>query len=120
MSEDISQVRIDPNEEITEDKKIILLNQWKNKVQSEVDDYTAEKNKVTDAYKKQKERFDKLLGVKIKKIKKFDGLINNRKKVLTEIIKEIQIATNTNNDQTRDVSQSGGSGEKSTQESVSS
>lgn len=83
------QVRIDPNEEITEAKKLILLNQWKDKVQGEVDDYTAEKNKVMDAYKKQKEKFDKLLGVKIKKMKKFDGLINNRKKVLTDIIKEI-------------------------------
>lgn len=90
MSEDTTtQVRIDPNEEITEAKKLILLNQWKDKVQREVDDYTTEKSKVMDAYKKQKEKFDKLLGVKIKKMKKFDGLINNRKKVLADIIKEI-------------------------------
>jgi hypothetical protein len=91
MSEEnvTNQVRIDPNEEITEEKKLILLNQWKDKVQGEVDDYTSEKNKIMDAYKKQKEKFDKLLGVKIKKMKKFDGLINNRKKVLTDIVKEI-------------------------------
>lgn len=92
MSEDTTaQVRIDPNEEITDDKKLILLNQWKDKVQREVDDYTTEKGKVMDCYKKQKEKFDKLLGVKIKKMKKFDGLINNRKKVLVDIVKEIGI-----------------------------
>jgi len=91
MSEDISQVRIDPNEEITDTKKFILLNQWKNKVQDEVNDYTAEKNKIFDAYKKQKEKFDRLLAVKLKKTKKYDMVINSRKKVLTDIIKEIAI-----------------------------
>ena len=91
MSDDNTpQVRIDPNEEITEEKKLILLNQWKDKVQGEVSDYTAEKDKVYQAYKKQKEKFDKLLGVKLKKMKKFDGLIANRKKVLADIIKEIK------------------------------
>jgi hypothetical protein len=91
MSEDISQIRIDPNEEITEAKKLILLNQWKNKVQGEIDDYTAEKNKLFDAYKKQKEKFDRLLAVKLKKTKKYDMVINSRKKVLADIIKEIAI-----------------------------
>ena len=91
MSEDVSQVRIDPNEEITEAKKFILLNQWKNKVQDEVNDYTAEKNKLFDAYKKQKEKFDRLLAVKLKKTKKYDMVINSRKKVLADIIKEIAI-----------------------------
>jgi hypothetical protein len=91
MSEDISQVRVDPNEEITEAKKFILLNQWKNKVQDEVNDYTTEKNKLFDAYKKQKEKFDRLLAVKLKKTKKYDMVINSRKKVLADIIKEIAI-----------------------------
>ena len=91
MSEDVSQVRIDPNEEITDAKKFILLNQWKNKVQAEIDDYTTEKNKIFDAYKKQKEKFDRLLVVKLKKTKKYDMVINSRKKVLTDIIKEISI-----------------------------
>ena len=91
MSEDVSQVRIDPNEEITDAKKFILLNQWKNKVQAEIDDYTTEKNKIFDAYKKQKEKFDRLLAVKLKKTKKYDMVINSRKKVLTDIIKEIAI-----------------------------
>ena len=91
MSEDVSQVRIDPNEEITDAKKFILLNQWKNKVQAEIDDYTTEKNKIFDAYKKQKEKFDRLLVLKLKKTKKYDMVINSRKKVLTDIIKEIAI-----------------------------
>ena len=88
------QVRIDPNEEITDDKKLILLNQWKDKVQGEIDDYNTEKDKVYQAYKIQKEKFDKLLGVKLKKMKKFDGLINNRKKVFADIVKEIENLTN--------------------------
>ena len=91
MSEDVSQVRIDPNEEITDAKKFILLNQWKNKVQAEIDDYTTEKNKIFDAYKKQKEKFDRLLVLNLKKTKKYDMVINSRKKVLTDIIKEIAI-----------------------------
>jgi len=91
MSEDVSQVRIDPNEEITDAKKFILLNQWKNKVQAEIDDYTTEKNKIFDAYKKQKEKFDRLLVLKLKKTKKYDMVINSRKKVLADIIKEIAI-----------------------------
>jgi hypothetical protein len=70
---------------------LILLNQWKNKVQGEIDDYTAEKNKLFDAYKKQKEKFDRLLAVKLKKTKKYDMVINSRKKVLVDIIKEIAI-----------------------------
>lgn len=91
MSEDIQQVRIDPNEEITDAKKLILLNQWKDKVQKEIDDYTVEKNKVMDLYKKQKEKFDRILAVKLKKMRKFDTIINGRKKVLADITKEINI-----------------------------
>ena len=88
------QVRIGPNEEITDEKNLILLNQWKDKVQGEIDDYNADKDKIYQAYKKQKERFDKILGVKLKKMKKFDGLINNRKKVFADITKEIENLSN--------------------------
>lgn len=84
------QIRIDPNEEITDEKKLILLNQWKDKVQGEVDEYNIEKEKIYQVYKKQKEKFDKILGVKLKKMKKIDGLANNRKKVLADIVKEIE------------------------------
>lgn len=84
------QVRIDPNEEITDQKKLILLNQWKLKVETEVADYTAERDKIYQEYKQQKEGFDKRLNVRLKKIKKIDGLANNRKKVLADIIKEIE------------------------------
>lgn len=99
MSEEnaqIEQVRIDPNEEITDQKKIILLNQWKDKVQNEIDEYNSEKDKVYQEYKKQKEKYDKVLGVKLKKMKKIEGFANSRKKVLADIIKEIENLQNTN------------------------
>lgn len=92
MSEDNSnqQIRIDPNEEITEDKKLILLNQWKDKVQNEVAEYDAQKDKIFQFYKKKKDKFDKILSVQLKKIKKIEMLANSRKKVLAEIVKEIE------------------------------
>jgi len=99
MSEEnvqIEQVRIDPNEEITDQKKIILLNQWKDKVQNEIDEYNSEKDKVYQEYKKQKEKYDKVLGVKLKKMKKIEGFANSRKKVLADIVKEIENLQNTN------------------------
>lgn len=89
-----TSVRIDPNEEITEAKKLILLTQWKEKVEAEIAGYTEVKDKIYSAYKEQKERYDKTLGVKMKKIKKFDSIITGRKKVLMDIIKEIELAKN--------------------------
>lgn len=88
------EVKIDPNEEITHDKKVYLLNEWRKKVEQELADYNAEKDKIFQAYKKQKERFDKILGVKLKKMKKYDTVINARRKVLNEVIKEIENLTN--------------------------
>jgi len=99
MSEEnaqVEQIRIDPNEEITDQKKIILLNQWKDKVQGEIDEYNLEREKIYQEYKKQKEKFDKILGVKLKKIKKIEGFANSRKKVLVDIVKEIENLQNTN------------------------
>jgi len=92
MSDDNSnqQIRIDPNEEITEEKKIILLNQWKDKVQNEVIEYESQKDKIFQFYKKKREKFDKILGVQMKKIKKIEMSANSRKKVLAEIVKEIE------------------------------
>ena len=89
-----TSVRIDPNEEITAAKKVILLNQWKEKVEKEIADYSTEREKIMVVYKKQKEQFDRLLGEKSKKMKKYDMVMNARKKVLTDIIKEIEIASN--------------------------
>jgi hypothetical protein len=86
-------VRIDPNEEITLEKKIILLTQWKEKVDGEIAECTAEKDKIMTAYRAQKEKFDKLLAVKLRRVKKIDAVLSNRKKVLMEIVKEIDIAT---------------------------
>ncbi len=89
-----TSVRIDPNEEITPEKKIILLTQWKEKVEAEIADYNQDREKVMAAYKEQKERFDKILGKKLKLLKKFDTVMTSRKKVLMDIVKEIEIAKN--------------------------
>jgi DNA-binding Lrp family transcriptional regulator len=94
MSEDIQfDVRIDPNEEITDAKKVILLNQWRQKVEKELVDYSASKEVVAKAFRKQKERYDGILAVKIKKMKKYDMVINSRKKVLADIASEIDKLT---------------------------
>jgi DNA-directed RNA polymerase specialized sigma54-like protein len=87
-----TSVRIDPNEEITPQKKVILLTQWKEKVEAEIADYTTDRDKIMAAYKEQKDRFDKILSKKMKKIKKLDSVLNGRKKVLLDINKEIDIA----------------------------
>lgn len=91
-----NEKKFDPNEEITNEKKIYLLNEWKKKVEQELADYEAEKDKIFQAYKKQKEKYDKILGVKLKKMKKYDVVMNSRKKVLNDIIKEIGIISQPN------------------------
>jgi cytidylate kinase len=85
-----NEVKIDPNEEITDAKKLYLLNEWKKKVEQELADYNAEKDKIYQAYKKQKDKYDAILSVKLKKIKKYDLVINSRRKVLNEVVKEIE------------------------------
>lgn len=113
------EIVINPDEEITPEKKVILLNQWKEKVQKELDDYTAEKDKIMEEYKRIKSRMEKILGTRLKKMKKYDNVINSRKKVLTDIVKEIEIASNNDNDETRNVNQNGTVGEESPRESIS-
>lgn len=83
------EVKIDPNEELTGEKQLILMNQWKQKVEQELADYSAAKEVIATDFKRQKERFDKILSVKIKKMKKYDNVMNSRKKVLNEIVAEI-------------------------------
>jgi len=87
------EVRIDPNAEITPETQLVLMNQWKDKVQQELADYTAAKDVIAADFKRQKERFDKILSVKIKKMKKYDIVMNSRKKVLHEIVSEIEKLT---------------------------
>jgi len=87
MSEEL-KIEI-PNEEPTVEQKLKWLTEWKEKVQQEISDYTAERDKLYSAYKKQKEMYDGWLGTKMKKIKKYDVVMNNRKKVLLDIEKEM-------------------------------
>jgi hypothetical protein len=117
-----TQPEIGPDEEITEEKKIILLNQWKTKVQEEIDSYNVEKDKIMDEYKRIKSRMEKILGFRLQRMKKYDAVINNRKKVLADIIKEIQIANSINesaNGKTDNIDQSGESDDKVPLESIS-
>lgn len=85
---------VNPNEEITDDKKVLLLNQWKLKVEDEINGYNVEREKIMDEYKRIKARMDKILGTRLKKIKKYDAVINGRKKVLSDILKEISTISN--------------------------
>lgn len=85
---------VNPNEEITDEKKVLLLNQWKLKVEDEINGYSVEREKIMDEYKRIKARMDKILGTRLKKIKKYDSVINGRKKVLADILKEISTASN--------------------------
>ncbi len=62
---------------------------WKEKVEGEIALYESGKQKVYVVYKRQKDMYDKWLSGRLKKMKKFDGLINNRKKVLIDVNKEI-------------------------------
>jgi cytidylate kinase len=87
------EIKATPNDQITDEKKMYLLNEWKKKVEEEISDYNTEKDKIFQAYKKQKDKFDSILGVKLKKMKKYDAVINSRKKVLNEVIKEIENLT---------------------------
>lgn len=87
MSDDISiKTTV---EEPTIEQKLKWLNEWKEKVQLEINDYTLERDKIFAVYKKQKEMYDSWLNKKMKKIKKYDVVMNGRKKVLIDIEKEI-------------------------------
>jgi len=87
MSDEISITTA--TEEPTIEQKLKWLNEWKEKVQQEISDYTAERDKIFSVYKKQKEMYDGWLNKKMKKIKKYDVVMNNRKKVLMDIDKEM-------------------------------
>lgn len=82
------------SEEPTIEQKLKWLNEWKEKVQQEINDYTAERDKIFAVYKKQKEMYDSWLNKKMKKIKKYDVVMNGRKKVLIDIDKEISNLSN--------------------------
>jgi hypothetical protein len=84
----------EPTEVIVKPTKLELLNQWKLNVETEINGYNVEREKVMVSFKKDKEKFDRLLGIKAKKMKKYDVVMNARKKVLADIIKEIEKAQN--------------------------
>lgn len=88
------KIIVQPDDEITEENKKILLNQWREKVELEISGYVEERDKITEEYKRIKARMDKILGTRLKKMKKYDAVINARKKVLSDINSEIGILNN--------------------------
>ena len=77
------------------DQKLQWFKEWRVKVLKEIDEYTEEKDKLLTAYKKQKSMYDSWLAVKLKKIKKFDIFVTNRKKVLIDIDRELGTLSST-------------------------
>lgn len=80
-----STVHLDP----TDEQKIQWMEQWKANVTSEIDGYSSARADIYAIYKKQKDMYDSWLSGKLKKMKKYDMLINRRKKVLLDINKEL-------------------------------
>jgi hypothetical protein len=78
-----------PFEEPTLEQKKQWLNEWRIKVQDEMAGYNEERDKLFAVYKKQKEMYDSWLSSKMKRIKKYDNVLNGRKKVLIDIDKEL-------------------------------
>ena len=78
-----------PFEEPTLEQKKQWLVEWKAKVQDEMSGYNEERDKLFAVYKKQKEMYDGWLSSKMKRIKKYDNVLNGRKKVLIDIEKEL-------------------------------
>jgi|APGre2960657444_1045066.scaffolds.fasta_scaffold197696_2 hypothetical protein len=78
-----------PFEEPTIEQKKQWLIEWKVKVQAEMAGYNEERDKLFAVYKQQKEMYDGWLGSKMKRIKKYDNVLNGRKKVLIDIEKEL-------------------------------
>jgi len=78
-----------PFEEPTLEQKKQWLIEWKVKVQDEMAGYNEERDKLFAVYKNQKELYDGWLSSKMKRIKKYDNVLNGRKKVLIDIEKEL-------------------------------
>lgn len=76
-------------DDVSPEKLLECLTIWKVKVEKEIADYDARRGEVYTIYKRQKDLYDKWLTTPMKKIKKFDSLINGRKKVLLDVEKEI-------------------------------
>lgn len=88
-SDVVAEILADPQGSISPEKLLILMEEWRTKVTSEVDEYNSKKDKVYVVYKRQKEMYDKWLSCPMKKMKKLDKIITERKKVLIDVDREI-------------------------------
>ena len=85
-----STILADPNDRVPPEQLLQLLAEWKAKVESDVAELEAKKAKVHAVYKRQKEMYDKWLAGPLGKMKKFDKIINERKKVILDVEREIK------------------------------
>ena len=94
MSDEVPQVTPEtpqgtPTLDPTNEQRIQWMEDWKKKVQSDIDEYAADKEKEMVEWRRQKEMYDGWLNKRMKTIKKFDKLMNERKKVMLQIEREI-------------------------------
>jgi hypothetical protein len=89
-AEVVSSVLENPLEDIPPEKLLGLLEIWKQQVEAEIADHDGKKQKIYVVYKRQKDMYDRWLSGPMNKMKKLDGLINGRKKVLMDVSREIK------------------------------
>ena len=85
MSDDEEFVGTNP---ITE--KGILLDDWRKKVQHELNEMVDRKEHTLYMFKRNKAEYEKIIGNKVRKMRKLDKMIINRKKILAEIDAQIK------------------------------
>ena len=88
-SEVVTGILANPNDKVPPEKVVVLLEEWRNKVISDIADYNDKKDEIYKVYKRQKEMYDKWLSGPMGKMKKLDKIISGRKKVLMDVDKEI-------------------------------
>ncbi len=86
----VSSLLSNPDEEVSPEKLLELMEIWKKKIEEEITDHETKKAGIYAVYKKQKDMYDKWLSTPLGKMKKLDKIISGRKKVLIDIEKEIK------------------------------
>lgn len=89
VSATVSEILTNPYEVVPPEKLLTLLQEWREKVTEDISDYNNKKDKVYVVYKRQKDLYDKWLTGPLTRMKKFDKVITERKKVLMDVDKEI-------------------------------
>lgn len=89
LPEVVSTILANPSDSVPPDKLLELMYIWKKNVEDAIAVHQAKKDAEYAVYKRQKDLYDSWLSTRSKSMKKIDILINNRKKVLIDVNKEI-------------------------------